>query len=109
MQTRLNPAKRVIQAFGGAEELARAVGRDVSRIHRWSYPKGKGGTGGAIPGGSAMLALILSAAQQRGISLTLQDLVEAGERKAVIEPAALEAERPVVARTFIRASGCQSV
>lgn len=70
---------RVIRAFGGADELAKAIGRDVSRIHRWSYPKVKGGTGGAIPGGSAMLARILTAAEERQIHLTLEDLVRPAE------------------------------
>jgi hypothetical protein len=69
------PAKRVICAFGGAASLAKAVNRDVSRILRWTYPAERGGTGGSIPGGTKMLNTILAAAQERGISLTLNDLI----------------------------------
>jgi hypothetical protein len=73
----MNPAKRVIEAFGGPAKFADAIGRNVSRIHRWTYPEGRGGTGGAIPGGTKMLQTILDAAKVRGINLSLDDLVNA--------------------------------
>lgn len=93
MKIRLDPAMRVIQAFGGANKLAKAIGRDVSRIHRWSYPKGEGGTGGAIPGGSAMLARILSAAEERQIHLSLEDLVRPGTELGPVESRAFPADQ----------------
>lgn len=71
----MNPAKRVIDAFGGAGNLAKAIGRDVSRVHRWTYPENRGGTGGAIPGGTKMLKKILALAKKRQIDLSLYDLV----------------------------------
>lgn len=73
----MNPAKRVIEAFGGPAKFAEAIGRDVSRIHRWTYPQDRGGTGGAIPGGTKMLQTILDAARTKGINLSLDDLVNA--------------------------------
>ena len=69
------PAKRVVDAFGGAGNLAKAIGRNVSRVHRWTYPEDRGGTGGAIPGGTKMLRNILAAAKQRGIDLSFEDLI----------------------------------
>jgi len=45
----MNPAKRVIDKFGGPQACADAIGRHVSTVHRWTYPVEKGGTGGVIP------------------------------------------------------------
>lgn len=42
--------------------------RDVSRIHRWTYSKKRGGTDGIIPADAA--ADLLSEAVERGIPLT---------------------------------------
>jgi hypothetical protein len=82
------PAKRVIDAFEGAGNLANAIGRDVSRVHRWTYPKERGGTGGAIPGGTGMLRAILAAAKERGITLSLEDLINADPDKVASDVAA---------------------
>lgn len=43
------------------------TGRDVSRVHRWTYPRERGGTGGIIPA-DAQEALLLEAIK-RGIPL----------------------------------------
>ena len=84
------PAKRVIKAFGGTANLARAVDRDVSRILRWTYPPERGGTGGSIPGGTKMLQAILDASKERGIALTLSDLVDATPDSEVTEEASTD-------------------
>lgn len=42
------PAKRLIERFG-ARALADWTGRHVSRVHAWSWPAGRGGTGGVVP------------------------------------------------------------
>jgi hypothetical protein len=43
------PAELVIGKFGGHARVAEILGVDVSRVHRWTYPKERGGTGGFIP------------------------------------------------------------
>lgn len=44
-----NVASRVIAKVGSPRAVADALGCDVSRVHRWTYPKERGGTGGEIP------------------------------------------------------------
>ena len=72
-------AESVINKFGGARELARAIKAlspddhyNPSSIYRWMYPKSAGGTGGEIPGPA--LKLIIKAARFAGILLTPEDL-----------------------------------
>jgi hypothetical protein len=50
----MTQAERVIELFGGVPALGRALKaigrpRDRGQIHRWKYPKTRGGTGGTIP------------------------------------------------------------
>jgi hypothetical protein len=45
----LEPAKTVIEICGGVSAVADMSGRDKSRVHRWGYPKSRGGSGGHIP------------------------------------------------------------
>jgi len=45
----LNPARSIIQKLGGPNKVAKIAGRDISRVHRWTYPKERGGTGEVIP------------------------------------------------------------
>ncbi len=42
------PAERIVARFG-VERLASWTGRHRSRVHAWTWPTAKGGTGGAIP------------------------------------------------------------
>lgn len=42
------PAERLIARFG-AKRLADWTGRHRSRVHAWSWPVSKGGTGGVVP------------------------------------------------------------
>ncbi len=44
----LTPAQRIIARFG-VETLARWTGRHRTRVHAWTWPSARGGTGGAIP------------------------------------------------------------
>lgn len=76
----MTPAQRAIEAFGGVQNLAAAIGRDVSRIHRWTYPADRGGTDGHIPGSA--VRRVLQAAKARGIELSANDLfAEAPKRQ----------------------------
>jgi hypothetical protein len=76
----VNQAQRIIEKFGGARSLARAldklgdpnVKRDPSVVFRWSYSKAKGGTGGRIP--STILDAVQAAARLEGILITPLDL-----------------------------------
>lgn len=74
------PAERAIKAFDGHANLAQVVGRDVSRIHRWTYPKERGGSDGLIP--SELQGVILAAARKRGLNLSADDLIALPRRKA---------------------------
>lgn len=44
-----NVASRIIEKLGGAYAVAALLKCDISRVHRWTYPKNRGGTGGHIP------------------------------------------------------------
>lgn len=42
-------AARVIEKAGGVGAVAEITGRSTVSVHRWTYPKEKGGTGGYVP------------------------------------------------------------
>lgn len=44
-----NPALQIIEKLGGALAVAEGLKIDVSSVHKWTYPKEKGGTDGRIP------------------------------------------------------------
>lgn len=44
-----NVAKKVISSIGGVGRVQEITGLNRSQIHRWTYTKEKGGTGGIIP------------------------------------------------------------
>jgi hypothetical protein len=80
-QTHLDPARRVIVAFGdgsltkGVDAIAAITGRSRSRIYRWTYPESRGGTGGIIPIPQARR--LLAEARRRKLTLTAADFLEA--------------------------------
>jgi len=45
----VTPAHNVIRKLGGAQAVAKLLDLDVSNVHRWTYPKARGGTGGKVP------------------------------------------------------------
>ena len=63
----LNPAATVIEICGGFRVVADMVGRDHTRVRRWTYPKERGGTGGFIP--SELQQVLLEEAAARKIDL----------------------------------------
>lgn len=72
----MSQASQIIEKFGSVPALSRAlaaagVGRDLTTIYKWTYPKDKGGTGGYIP--TSAHADIKKAARREGILLTAQD------------------------------------
>ena len=66
-----NPAEKVIAKCGGAKTVAAWLNVDVSRVHRWTYPKSRGGTGGVIPSRHQMKLLQL--ARDKGVKLRPSD------------------------------------
>ena len=63
----MEPASTIIEICGGFRAVAEMTGRDVTRVHRWTYPKERGGTGGRIP--SDMQDRLLAEANRRGLPL----------------------------------------
>lgn len=48
MGTPTTPAARIISRFG-VKNISAWTRRDRSRVHAWTWPKSRGGTGGVIP------------------------------------------------------------
>ena len=67
------PARSLIEKFGdgdlakGVGEIARATGRDRSRVYRWMYSEERGGTDGLIP--QQNFLKIMRAGQELGIEV----------------------------------------
>jgi hypothetical protein len=63
----MEPAYTIITICGGFRAVAEMIGRDETRVRRWTYPKERGGTDGLIPtdAGQALMA----EARLRGIPL----------------------------------------
>lgn len=66
-QKHLEPAASVIAACGGAAQVATALGLSVTTVRRWTYDKGRRGTGGVIP--TAAQVDLLRWARAAGIDL----------------------------------------
>jgi aspartate carbamoyltransferase catalytic subunit len=67
----LDPAAHVIQKCGGPDAVAEMVGIHVSNVHRWTYPRAKGGSDGRIP--TRHHRRLIEAAALRGITLRPDD------------------------------------
>ena len=87
------PAERVIQKFGNARDVARALAlaadkgligraevRTPATIYKWAWPKGRGGTGGRIP--ASAVSAIQKAGRLVGVLITVADVY--GEDKEQI-------------------------
>lgn len=70
------PAEWAIRQFGSAYALAKATGLCHSSVWRWlQAPDDRGrGAAGYVPGRSQLV--VLKAAQERGLDITAQDLIE---------------------------------
>lgn len=69
-----NIALNIISKFGGHDVVSHIVGIDRSNVHRWTYPKDKGGTGGIIP--ARHQPVLLAKAQEMGIDLKPSDFFD---------------------------------
>jgi hypothetical protein len=73
MSDYLDPAASVIRKLGGAIETSKIAGVSHTRVYRWRLPKERDGTGGTIP--HEHWSVLLKAAVERGIDLTVNDLL----------------------------------
>lgn len=73
----MNPALRIIDKCGGFRAVAKMLGVDVSGVHRWTYPKERGGTDGRIP--SRRQQPLINAALAAGIPLSPTDFFDLGD------------------------------
>lgn len=67
-------AAHVIAKVGGVDAVASALGLNVSTVHRWTYPKERGGTGGTVP--TKHQRELLAVARERGIDLSPADFFD---------------------------------
>ena len=67
-----DPARSVVEKFGGPYELAGSLGLNPTAVYYWMWPKSDGGANGVIPLGK--WEQILAAAKQKKVKLKLQDL-----------------------------------
>jgi hypothetical protein len=64
-------ASKIVKKFGGPRRLAKLADMEPSRVYKWTYSKGKGGTGGIVP--SSCVDAVQAAAKRGGIVLTDED------------------------------------
>lgn len=62
-----NPAEVVIRVCGGARAVGEMLGLTPSRVHRWTYPRRRGGTDGQVP--TKHQATLLMLAREKEIPL----------------------------------------
>jgi hypothetical protein len=63
----MEPARTIIELFGGYRCVASITGRHPTRVLRWTYPVERGGTGGLIP--ARYQQILLAHARAAGIDL----------------------------------------
>lgn len=69
----MNPAKRIIELFGGVRPLARELDTDPSVVCRWALPKERRGQGGLIP--AEYQGRILKLAKRKQLQVSAEDLI----------------------------------
>lgn len=72
-----NAATNVIRKCGGPQAVSAMAGVNVSNVHRWTYPKERGGTGGVVP--AKHQHTLLKKAREAGIELSPDDFFEDAE------------------------------
>lgn len=75
----MEPATHIIQALGGAAQVASIVGVHRTRVYRWMKSQADGGTGGIIP--QRHIPKIMAAAKVAGVNLTGDDFLPASCRE----------------------------
>lgn len=67
----MEPARKIIEALGGAAKVAAFTGVHRTRPYSWMKAKEVGGTGGIIP--MKYVPALLCAAAEKGIPLSFED------------------------------------
>lgn len=75
-QATLDPAKSIIDRFGGPEEVRKITGASRTRVYRWQLPKEQGGTDGRIPPKPA--EKLLEHARKAGMEFSGDEFFRAG-------------------------------
>ncbi|MBV9549825.1 MAG: hypothetical protein JO256_09160 [Alphaproteobacteria bacterium] len=70
-------ARRVIDIIGGPTKVSEIAGVAVSQVHRWTWPKSRGGTGGLIP--AAHQQVLLNYAREHGLQLHPEHFFDAAD------------------------------
>lgn len=70
----MNPAQHIVDKCGGHSAVADMLGIHISRVYRWTYPRAKGGTDGAVP--TQHQQALVDRARARGIRLAPADFFE---------------------------------
>lgn len=73
----MEPASTIIQSFGGEAEIAKLLGIALPTPYNWTKPKTSGGTAGVIP--QRHHRLLLGAAKERGLAISLEDFLPRSE------------------------------
>lgn len=68
----MQPARKVVDLFGGCRKLARVLAINPSTISRWTASSAVKGTNGHIP--QKYWGRIIVAAQDEGFTVTVNDL-----------------------------------
>mgnify|MGYP001558858584 CR=1 FL=1 len=68
------PADRVIDLLGGPIATAKASGRSLMSVYRWTWPRKRGGTGGHVPAEAAQA--LLRYAKEKNLPLVAADFFE---------------------------------
>jgi len=67
----MNVAQNIIKKCGGVSAVADMLSVSTVTVHRWTYPKERGGTGGLVP--TKQQGALLEAARAHGIDLRPDD------------------------------------
>jgi hypothetical protein len=71
----MSVAQKMIERFGGHQELADELGVNIVQVYRWTYPKERKGTNGMIP--ARHFPALLAAAKRRKIKIKAAELIGA--------------------------------
>jgi len=73
MESKITPARYIVEIFGGPTKTARALDLTVSGVNQWHHRKNKFVGSGIIP--AQHFPLILKRAKELDLDITINDLV----------------------------------
>lgn len=73
----INIAQNILKKCGGVKVVSKMTGVTHATVHKWTYPKSRGGTDGIIP--AYHQQTILDKANEMGLDLTPNDFFEVRE------------------------------